>query len=467
MSAGNRIARAGTSGLAITIVFALFALFALTAIPERAAGQNSPAFSTEIAPVLVANCQRCHNPRGNGYRQHQFDMTTFEGLIKGGQSGKVITPKNGAESLLVKHIKAEDGLAKMPPGGMNNLADVTIEKIEKWINAGALLDAGKSAKDPIRGYAATPEQMEAEKLSKLTPEQRGDRMTKAAKELFAKGNVKEEPEVETAAHFVIVSNLPKSRTAPVLSTLEKLLPRANLMFSKPGASFFDPNAKIGLIVFNNRNSYVEYVKATQNRAVDANESASPHQQGPDLFLAAVDPSGGAATSADSEASSKKKTAKSSRKKKGEASSGPERTLTGVLAEQLGEGAAVKAGKMPRYLRQGLGAHLGSLVESGSPYYQRLRASAYRQAEVGWQTKAQEALGDQGDPEEVKAVGFSLVEFLATQYGQRLPFFVQGISQKGNAELDQILETVFGLRGNVREQFLQNWGRYVATRYRSR
>src|SRR5690606_34091300 len=72
-----------------------------------ATGKEKVSFSRDIAPVLVQECANCH-----GYGQRPsgaLNMTTFRGLLNGGDSGPPILPGKPAESLLIKKIKGQAG----------------------------------------------------------------------------------------------------------------------------------------------------------------------------------------------------------------------------------------------------------------------------------------------------------------------------------------------------------------------
>ena len=121
------------------------------------------------------------------------------------------------------------------------------------------------------------------------------------------------------------------------------------------------------------------------------------------------------------------------------------------------------GKSPRWLAYGVGAFLSSQVEPRSPYYQKLRDLAREKYSQGWPSKATEALGegDQVSAEEIRAVGFAMVEFLMTpEFRASFPAFAQGMS-KGKEKLDDVLKEVY--RAD-REAFLNQSGDWVAVRY---
>jgi len=67
-------------------------------------------FATHVRSILEVHCVKCH---GGEKTQGELDLTTREGLLKGGENGAVVTLGNGKESRIYKLIThAED--PKMP-----------------------------------------------------------------------------------------------------------------------------------------------------------------------------------------------------------------------------------------------------------------------------------------------------------------------------------------------------------------
>lgn len=116
---------------------------------KRSTGSETVSFANDVAPLLVANCNGCHldamQTRG-GLR-----LDTFAQLLRGGDSGSIVTPGNGASSLLVQKLRGEVGDI-MPAGGRPKLSDESIQLISTWIDEGATLD-GLNEDQPIRTMA--------------------------------------------------------------------------------------------------------------------------------------------------------------------------------------------------------------------------------------------------------------------------------------------------------------------------
>jgi hypothetical protein len=101
-------------------------------------------FKSEVRKLLTQNCLQCH---GGEKTNGELDLSTREGLIKGGEQGPAIVVGKPAESRLV-HLIRHDDEPHMPAEG-DKLPPAAIERIEAWIAAGAAYDK------PLVDVAAT------------------------------------------------------------------------------------------------------------------------------------------------------------------------------------------------------------------------------------------------------------------------------------------------------------------------
>ena len=84
---------------------------------------------------LVEKCASCHN---EGKKKGDFVLTSYAGLMKGGESGKVIFEGNPENSELYRLITLPPTDKKaMPPDGKDPLTKQEIEIIHWWIKNGA------------------------------------------------------------------------------------------------------------------------------------------------------------------------------------------------------------------------------------------------------------------------------------------------------------------------------------------
>jgi Protein of unknown function (DUF1553)/Protein of unknown function (DUF1549)/Planctomycete cytochrome C len=139
----------------------MLAWFALPLIPFTLYGAGTlsqdsrtvPRFNTEILPIFQAKCLVCH---GEALRQHGLDLRTRDSLLKGGESGPAIVPGSARASLLYKKVDS----GTMPLGG-EKLSPPEIERIRKWIEAGALNEGEdpEAAKGQLPGKQVTEQEI--------------------------------------------------------------------------------------------------------------------------------------------------------------------------------------------------------------------------------------------------------------------------------------------------------------------
>ncbi|WP_010586139.1 DUF1553 domain-containing protein [Schlesneria paludicola] len=91
-------------------------------------------FETKIRPVLVEQCYKCHNSAIRADSELAVDHRAA--LLKGGDGGAIIVPRNPAESRLLPILRHEVVGMNMPQDGAK-LDDRVIADFEKWIAMGA------------------------------------------------------------------------------------------------------------------------------------------------------------------------------------------------------------------------------------------------------------------------------------------------------------------------------------------
>lgn len=410
-------------------------------------------FTRDVAPILVANCMPCHNPQ---QKRGKFDLTTFRKLMDGAEDGKVIVPGNTEESKLVEMVETRE----MPRGNQRRLSDEAIARITAWVKAGALLDAGVDPNAPLDKIAAKPEELKKAALAKLNDSERDRLVETTGLERLKKASASAAPQVTKSRRFMLFSNLPEPRRDQLLKVLENRLDQLKKWLGTHADKALDPKFKISLYVFNDANGYVEFVRTIENREVEAGTEGHANLGVDEPYLAAIDPLNGR-----DDPFLIRKPART-RKKVDEQASGPERNLAGLLTEQLAVGLIARAEeKAPRWLTFGLAAYLASPVEPrSSPYLRKLRLKAFEQFELGWIAKSNQALGDDLEEEKLRAVGFSLVEWMAVEPALRPMFgwFVVEMLQ-GKERLDDVVKQGFGPQA-TREGFLELWGEWIASHY---
>ena len=87
-------------------------------------------YESQIQPIFNLKCVDCHGNFGG------LDMSSYENLMNGGNSGDVVIPFDHFSSEL--WIRIDSG--QMPPGN-NDLTPNEVDLIAEWIDEGALQES--------------------------------------------------------------------------------------------------------------------------------------------------------------------------------------------------------------------------------------------------------------------------------------------------------------------------------------
>jgi hypothetical protein len=100
-------------------------------------------YDDHVAPIFKQRCGSCHNPTAN---KADLDVTNYLKLMQGGASGASIEPGDAESSYLYSLVthKAEPFM----PQQADKLPDAEIDLLKRWINGGALENAGSKAAKP-------------------------------------------------------------------------------------------------------------------------------------------------------------------------------------------------------------------------------------------------------------------------------------------------------------------------------
>ena len=121
-------------------LFGAVLIVSLSALAPRAGSADEgvdPAkiefFERRIRPLLAGKCFNCHsadNKSAGGLR-----VDDRNGLLEGGKRGAAVVAGDPAASLILKVVRHQEGVPKMPPEG--GLEPEEIADLERWITAGA------------------------------------------------------------------------------------------------------------------------------------------------------------------------------------------------------------------------------------------------------------------------------------------------------------------------------------------
>jgi hypothetical protein len=98
----------------------------------------------QIAPLLARHCLECHDAAS---KQGGLDLSRREAAFAGGDSGKVILPRDAAASLLWQYVESDEMPRERTP-----LSAQEKQLLREWIDAGATWSGGAiTANSPNRG----------------------------------------------------------------------------------------------------------------------------------------------------------------------------------------------------------------------------------------------------------------------------------------------------------------------------
>ncbi len=110
-------------------------------------------FESKIRPVLLGTCFRCH---GDGKTSGSFRVDSREGLLQGGDSGPAIVPGKPEDSLLIRAIQRQNGIAAMPPEKKHALRPDQITDMVAWVKSGAYWPSSSKKFETTRHWAFQP-----------------------------------------------------------------------------------------------------------------------------------------------------------------------------------------------------------------------------------------------------------------------------------------------------------------------
>jgi uncharacterized membrane protein len=107
------------------------------AVSPALAKEPPVSFSEDIQPILQIRCTVCHQPGQDGYERSGFDLTSYEGLMKGTKHGPMISPGDPVTSNLMVLIDGKADKSLQMPHGKKKLSSCDRDLIRKWIKQGA------------------------------------------------------------------------------------------------------------------------------------------------------------------------------------------------------------------------------------------------------------------------------------------------------------------------------------------
>ncbi len=105
--------------------------------------EDKVTYDDHIVPIFRQRCGSCHNPTA---KKADLDVTNYLKLMQGGASGASISPSDADGSYLFALVTRQ--AEPFMPQNADKLPDAEIDLLRRWINGGALENAGSQAAKP-------------------------------------------------------------------------------------------------------------------------------------------------------------------------------------------------------------------------------------------------------------------------------------------------------------------------------
>ncbi len=114
----------------------LIGLFSMHWEKEKsgASTRHHLSYEADIQPLFVEKCGKCHDSDPSG----DLKVITYEGLMAGGEHGKVIVPGKAQESSLYLKLTSNPPFGKQMPKKGDKLTDEQLKLVADWIDEGAV-----------------------------------------------------------------------------------------------------------------------------------------------------------------------------------------------------------------------------------------------------------------------------------------------------------------------------------------
>lgn len=222
---------------------------------NRAKGDEKVSFVKDIAPTIVNLCTGCHsgnNPRGG------LSLVSFESMMRGGNSGRVILPGDKKGSRLFRLVGGLEN-PRMPQG-QARITKTFYENLQVWFDENNTFD-GPDPKRPLRELVPTEEQIEAERLAKLTPDEFTAMRKEKSEEQWKLANPGEmATTIDTSPDFLVMGNASEARLKDVAGWADE---HAKTLRSAFGIKADEAlwKGKLAVFVFKDRFSFEEFPRA--------------------------------------------------------------------------------------------------------------------------------------------------------------------------------------------------------------
>jgi len=129
--------------------------------------QDPVSYEKEIDPIFAKRCAACHS---GSVKESRFDISSYEGVVKGGKRGTAIVPGKADSSLLYK-VAGRTSKPMMPPPEKPDppVTPNELALIKLWIDQGAKAPTGAKVK-PVIVVSLPPASVHPVRAVTLSPD---------------------------------------------------------------------------------------------------------------------------------------------------------------------------------------------------------------------------------------------------------------------------------------------------------
>jgi len=109
----------------------------LSSSGQACAASAKTSFADDVMPIFVGRCFSCHQPGGQGNEKSGLDLSTYEGVMRGTKSGKMVIPGDPESSNLMWLLDWRGAPETHMPLGKKKLSTCDRDAIRAWIREGA------------------------------------------------------------------------------------------------------------------------------------------------------------------------------------------------------------------------------------------------------------------------------------------------------------------------------------------
>lgn len=223
---------------------------------NKATGNEKISFVKDIAPSIVNLCVGCH---GGNTPRSGLTLTNFEGMMRGGDSGRVVIPGNLDGSRLWQLVGAGEQ-PRMPMGQLRITRKFHAD-LKIWIEEGAKFD-GPDAKIPLRSLVPTDDELLAAKYAKMSTAEfakfREDRTAEAWKKV-----TKDETKSVETPEFYVYGNASEERLKQVGQWADEQASTLRSIFGAKDKPIF--KGRLTVFVCKDRFTYSEFNQSVHDR----------------------------------------------------------------------------------------------------------------------------------------------------------------------------------------------------------